>query len=169
MDRAQKEAFVSDLNKQLQDVELVVVSHNTGLTVGEMTQLRNQMRENDANIRVAKNRLAKRAIEGTPFATIEDFLTGPTTLSTSADPVAAARVAHTFAKEHEKFIILGGSLGDKRLEAEDVKALASLPSLDELRGQLVGLISTPARQLATLTQESPASLARLIAQKPDAA
>lgn len=169
MDRSQKEAFVSDLNARLQDVESVVVTHYRGLSVPQMEELRSEMRKNDATLEVAKNRLVKLAFKGTSFEGIADLMQGPCAIATSSDPVAAAKVAHTFAKDNEQFVILGGALGEKRLEVEEISALAKLPSLDALRGQLIGLLQAPAGKIARLSKEPGAQVARIVAQKPEAA
>lgn len=169
MDRAQKEALVAEVHGKLESASVVVIGHYRGLSVAEMESLRAQMRENDAEIKVAKNRLVKIAAEGTPYINLTDLMSGPTAIATSEDPVAAARVAHKFAEKNDKFIILGGALGEKVLEVSDVEALAKMPSLDELRAKIVGLISAPAQRMATVTQEPAAKLARVIAKKPEAA
>jgi len=165
MDRAQKAAFVEGFRATLQDAGVVVVAHYRGLTVDDMTSLRREMRANGAAVEVVKNRLAKIAMTDTTYANIEDLMTGPTAVATSEDPIAAAKVAYQFAKDKDKFVILGGALGDKKLSAEDVKALASMPSLDQLRGTLVGLISAPATRIATYTQEPAAKVARVLAAR----
>jgi large subunit ribosomal protein L10 len=169
MDRAQKQAFVKDLNSRLSGVELMVVTHYRGLTVAEMEELRGKMRTEGGEIQVTKNRLAKRAFEGTPFTVAEEYMTGPTALAFSSDPVAAAKVTQNFADDHDNLIIVGGVMGEKKLTAEEVKALAKLPSLDELRGRLVGLLQTPAQRIATLSQAPAGQIARLVAQKPESA
>lgn len=166
MDRAQKEAFVSELNATLQNAGVVVVSQYRGLTVAQMTDLRSRMRGEQATVKVAKNRLAKIAFQGTPYTALSDMMTGPTAIASSEDPVAAAKIAQKFAGEHDKFVIIGGAMGDKVLDAAGVKALASMPSLDELRAKLVGLLNAPAQRMATVTQEPAAKLARIMAMKP---
>lgn len=166
MNRAEKQAFIDSFNAQLADAAAVVVTHYRGLTVQDMEKLRASMREDEATIRVVKNRLALRALEGTPYkGQIDEFMTGPTAVAFSADPVAAAKVAHTFAKSNDNLVVLGGAMGDKKLSAEEVKELASLPSLDELRAKLVGLITAPATRIATYSQEPAAKLARVLAQR----
>lgn len=169
MNKTQKQAFVKDLNTQLQGKEVVVIGHYRGLSVAEFESLRGEMRQNNASIQVAKNRLARIAFDGTSFADVSDFLTGPTAIAMSEDPVAAAKVAHKFAKAHEAFQIIGGAMGEKRLEKADVEALAKLPSLDELRGKLVGLLQAPATQIATVVQAPATKVARVVAMKPEAA
>jgi len=150
---------------------VVVVTRNLGLTVAKSTELRTKMRDAGASYKVAKNRLAKRAAEGTPYAAIVDLLTGPTALATSDDPVAAAKVAIQFAKDNDKLEIVGGAMGDTLLDAEGVKALASMPSLDELRGKIVGLINAPATKVVQVIQAPAGQLARVFgayAAKEDA-
>lgn len=162
MDRAQKQEFVQTLNAELSQAQTVVVAHYRGLSVSQMEVLRGESRENETTFRVVKNRLAKRALEGTDFAGLADLFTGPAAVAYSADPVAAAKVVHTFAKDNEDLVILGGAMGDKIMSAEDVKALASMPSLDELRAKILGLLTAPATRLATYTQEPAAKLARVV-------
>lgn len=161
MDRSQKAESVAELNRTFGEVAVVVVTRNLGLTVAQSTQLRVRMREAGASYKVSKNKLAKIALEGTDYVGIADLLTGPTALATSTDPVAAAKAAVDFAKTNDKFEIVGGAMGKQVLDAEGVKALASLPSLDELRGKLVGLLVAPATKLATVTQAPAAQLARV--------
>jgi large subunit ribosomal protein L10 len=162
MDRAQKAEAVAELNRTFSEVGVVVVTRNLGLTVAQSTTLRNRMREAGASYKVSKNKLAKIALEGTDYAGLSDLLTGPTALATSADPVAAAKAAIEFAKTNDKFEIVGGAMGKQLLDAEGVKALASLPSLDELRAKIVGLIVAPATKLATITQAPAAQIARVL-------
>jgi len=148
MDRAEKEAWVASLHQTLSDTGVVIVTHYSGLSVAEMGDLRSQMRAVGVGLKVTKNRLAKRAAEDTPFVGLQDMFTGPTAIAFSADPVAAAKAAIAFAKTNEKLVILGGGLGEQMLDADGVKALARLPSLDELRGKIVGMLNTPATRLA---------------------
>ena len=161
MDRNQKAEVVSALNAHLAEVGVVVVTRNLGMTVAQSTQLRQKMREAGGTYKVTKNRLAKIALEGTDYAGISDLLTGPVGLASSADPVAAAKVAVDFAKTNARLEIVGGAMGEVLLNAEGVKALASMPSLDELRAKLVGLLVAPATKLATVTQAPAAQLARV--------
>jgi large subunit ribosomal protein L10 len=163
MDRAQKAEAVAELNRTFSEVGVVVVTRNLGLTVAQSTTLRNKMRDVGASYKVSKNKLAKIALEGTDYAGLTDLLTGPTALATSADPVAAAKAAVDFAKTNDKFEIVGGAMGSQMLDAEGVKALASLPSLDELRAKIVGLIVAPATKIATITQAPGAQIARVLA------
>ena len=161
MDRAQKERLVADLNKILQDMTLVVVTHQKGLTVAEATDLRRRIRAAGANFKVSKNRLTRLALEGTKFQALQSLLTGPTAVAYSTDPVAAAKVCVEFAKKNDKLTIIGGALGEQALDVEGVKALAMLPSLDELRGKIVGLLQAPAVKLAGVTQAPAGQLARV--------
>lgn len=172
MDRAQKAGMVDTLSGMFAGSGVVVVTHYSGLTVAEMTNLRTQMREVGANFKVTKNRLAKRALTDTEMAPMSDLFTGPTAIAFSEDPVAAPKVAVKFAKANEKLVILGGMMGTTLLDENGVKALAELPSLDELRAKLVGMISTPATRMAMVTAAPAGQLARVLnayAQKGEAA
>ena len=171
MDRAQKSELVEELSNTFAATGVVVVTLNKGMTVKQSTDLRNKMREAGASYQVAKNRLAKIAIQGTPYASIGTMLAGPTGLAYSNDPVAAAKVAVDFAKTTDKFEIVGGAMGETALDPAGVTALASLPSLDELRAKIVGLIQAPATKLAQIAQAPAAQLARVFgayAAKEDA-
>ncbi|MBO21280.1 MAG: 50S ribosomal protein L10 [Rhodospirillaceae bacterium] len=161
MDRARKEELVTELNQSFAEAALVVVTQQTGLTVSESTELRGKMREAGASYKVTKNRLAKLALAGTPYEPITDLFSGPTAIAYSADPVAAARVAVDFAKENDKLVVVGGAMGGTLLDENAVKALASLPSLDELRGKLVGLLNAPATKIAGVLQAPAGQLARV--------
>jgi large subunit ribosomal protein L10 len=161
MDRAQKAEAVSSLAKTLAETSVVVVTRNHGLTVAQASDLRNKMRAAGASFKVTKNRLARIALEGTPYQPIGDMLTGPVGLATSADPVAAAKIAVEFAKTTDKFEIVGGAMAGQVLDVNGVKALAELPSLDELRAKLIGLINAPATKLAQLATAPAAKLARV--------
>lgn len=163
MDRSQKADAVAELNRTFNEVGVVVVTRNLGMTVKQSTDLRNKMRAAGATYKVSKNKLAKIATQGTDYAVLADLLTGPTALSTSVDPVAAAKVVADFAKTNDKLEIVGGAMGSVLLDPAGVQALASLPSLDELRGKLVGLIAAPATKLATVTQAPAAQIARVLA------
>ncbi|WEK44932.1 MAG: 50S ribosomal protein L10 [Candidatus Sphingomonas colombiensis] len=162
MDRGQKTAAVAELNRNFSEVGVVVVTRNLGMTVSQSTVLRNKMREAGASYKVSKNKLAKIALDGTDYLSLGDMLTGPVGLATSIDPVAAAKVAVEFAKTNDKFEIVGGAMGATALDVEGVKALASLPSLDELRAKIVGLLVAPATKLATITQAPAGQLARVL-------
>jgi len=161
LDRTEKREFVASLATVFAETSMVVVTRNDGLTVAEVTKLRARMREAGATFRVAKNRLAILALDGTRFDGIAPLLKGPTALAWAVDPVAVAKVAVEFAKTNEKLVVLGGALGAQTLDADGIKALASLPSLDTLRAQLVGLISTPATRIAGVLQAPAAQLARV--------
>jgi len=167
MDRAEKADLVSELNATFGAAGAVVVTRNLGMTVAQSTTLRIKMREAGASYRVAKNKLAKLAIVDTPYVGIGDFLTGPTALATSPDPVAAAKVAVEFAKTNDKFEIVGGAMGDTVLDVDGVKALATLPSLDELRAKLLGLIQAPATKIVQVVQAPAGQLARVLAAYAD--
>jgi len=161
VERAEKAAMVKDLNEVFANTNVVVVTQYSGLTVAEMTQLRNNMAEAGANFRVIKNRLAKIALDGTPCSEISDLFAGPVAIAYSDDPVAAPKVAASFAKDNEKLIIIGGAMGDVVLDQGGVKALAELPSLDELRGKIVGLLQAPATKVAGVLQAPAGQLARV--------
>jgi large subunit ribosomal protein L10 len=162
MDRAQKSEQVSGLAKTLSETAVVVVARNHGLTVAQVTDLRTKMRAAGATFKVTKNRLARIALEGTPYQPIGDLLTGPIGFATSTDPVAAAKVAVDFAKTNDKFEIVGGAMGTTVLDINGVKALAALPSLDELRAKIVGLVQAPATKLAQLVNAPAGKLARVV-------
>lgn len=171
MDRADKKAAVASLNATFGEAGVVVVTRNLGLTVAKSTELRTKMRAEGASYKVTKNRLAKLAAVGTPYASIADLLTGPIALATSTDPVAAAKVAVNFAKDNDKLEIVGGAMGDTVLDAEGVKALASMPSLDELRAKIIGLVNAPATKVVQVIQAPAGQLARVFgayAAKEDA-
>jgi large subunit ribosomal protein L10 len=148
VDRAQKEKVVEELGQIFESSGVVVVSHYEGLTVAEMQDLRAQMREAGGSVRVAKNRLAKIALEGKPCEGIADLMTGMTVLSFSEDPVAAAKVAQDYAKANDKFVILGGAMGETALDPAGVKAVAAMPSREELIASIVGCIAAPAANIA---------------------
>ncbi len=161
MDRVQKEELIGSLKDVFSSTSVVVVAHYSGLTVAEMTNLRNKMRDAGGSFKVTKNRLAKLALQGTKCEPIADLLTGPTAIGYSDDPVAAPKVLVNFAKSNDKLIILGGVMGDTALDTQNVKALAELPSLDELRAKLLGMIQTPATRIAGVVQAPAAQLARV--------
>jgi large subunit ribosomal protein L10 len=162
VERAAKKEAVQSLKDTFESTGVAVVAHYSGLTVAQMQILRKQMKQAGASVKVSKNRLAKIALEGTDVASIGSLLKGPTVIATSNDPVAAPKVAIEFAKTNEKFVILGGAMGTTVLNPDAVKALASLPSLDELRGKLVGLIQAPATKLAQLANAPAAKVARVV-------
>ncbi len=161
MDRSQKADSVAQLNAVFNESGVVVVTRNLGLSVAQSTELRTKMREAGATYKVAKNRLAKLALKDTDYAGIEEYLTGPTALAYSEDPVAAAKAAVDFAKANDKLEIVGGSMGAQVLDEAGVKALASMPSLDELRGKIVGLVNAPATKIAQVVNAPAAKLARV--------
>jgi large subunit ribosomal protein L10 len=162
VERAAKKELVTSLNGVFKDSSVVVVAHYAGLTVSQMQILRKQMKQAGASVKVAKNRLAKIALEGTDAAVVVPLLKGPTVIAYSGDPVAAPKVAIDFAKTNEKFVILGGAMGTTVLNPDGVKALASMPSLDELRGKIVGLLQAPATKVAQLLNAPAAKLARVV-------
>jgi large subunit ribosomal protein L10 len=171
VDRAAKKELVTTLNGVFKSTNVVVVAHYSGLNVAQMQTLRKQMKQAGAAVKVAKNRLAKIALEGTDAAVVP-LLKGPTLIAYSGDPIAAPKVAADFAKAHEKFVILGGAMGKTALDANGVKALAALPSLDELRAKIVGLLVAPATKIAQLVNAPAAKLARVVqayADKSEAA
>ena len=161
MDRSQKADSVAQLNAVFQEVGVVVITRNLGMTVAQSTALRGKIREAGASYKVAKNRLAKLALKDTAYEGLGDLLTGPTAIATSVDPIAAAKAVVEFAKTTDKIEIVGGAMGSQVLNAEGIKALASMPSLDELRAKLVGLIQAPATKIAQLSTAPAAKLARV--------
>jgi large subunit ribosomal protein L10 len=162
VDRTQKEETVAALHAALQETGLVVVTQQSGMTVAEVTDLRRKMRAAGASFKVTKNRLARIALKGTQFEGLDGLFKGPTAVAYSKDPVAAAKVAADYAKGNDKFKIVGGSLGTQNLDVEGVKALASLPSLDELRAKIVGLIQAPATKIAQVINAPAAKVARVV-------
>lgn len=162
MDRAEKAELVEDLNGVFAKAASVVVAHYSGMTVAEMGDLRARMRAAGASFKVAKNRLAVRALKGTAVEGIAHLFKGPTGIAYSDDPVAASKVAVAYAKDNDKLVILGGAVGATALDASGVKALAELPSLDALRGKLLGLILAPATKIAGIVQAPAGQLARVI-------
>ena len=162
MDRAQKAEAVAELKQTFNETAVVVITRNLGMTVAQSTDLRLRMRDAGARFKVAKNTLTLIAVEGTTYAPISEMLTGPTALATSADPVAAAKVAVDFAKTTDRFEIVGGAMGDTLLDLNGVRALAELPSLDQLRATIIGLVQAPATKIARTISEPGAMLARVI-------
>ncbi len=165
MDRGQKEDLVASMHQTFDDAGLVVVTHYSGLTVSELGVLRSQMREVGASFKVTKNRLTRRAIDGTKFSGLSDMFIGPTAIAYSDDPVAAAKAAVNFAKKNDKLVVLGGALGEELLDVAGVRALAALPGLDELRAKIVGLVVAPATKIAGILQAPGGQVARVIAAK----
>lgn len=162
MDRAQKHELVETMHETLENAGVIVVAHYAGMDVAEMTSLRRQMREAGGQVKVAKNRLMKIALKGTESEAISDLFTGQTMIAYSEDPIAAPKVTSTFAKDNDKLVILGGAMGTTVLDPAGVKSLASLPSLDELRGKIVGLLQAPAGKIAQVVNAPAGQLARVI-------
>ena len=162
MNRTQKEDLVAELNETFGETTMVVVTHYSGLTVSEMSDLRVRMRESGASFKVTKNRLTRLALKDTKFENLDDLFKGPTAIAYSSDPVAAAKVSVEFSKQNDKLVVLGGSSGSEVLDAEGIKALAALPSLDQLRGKIVGLLQAPASKLAQVMQAPGAQFARVV-------
>ncbi len=172
MEREQKRELVKSLHEVFSDTGVIVVAHNTGLTVAEITELRAQVREVGGSVKVAKNRLVKLALKDTPAESLSDLFSGPTIIAYADDPVSVPKVAVKFAKTNEKLVLLGGTMGEMYLDIDGVKSLAALPSLDELRGTLVGLLQAPAGKVARVISTPPGQLARVISaysEKSDAA
>jgi large subunit ribosomal protein L10 len=172
MDRTQKRDFIASLAQVFADTSFVLVAQNKGLTVADVSELRRRMRAAGATYKVAKNRLAMLALDGTRFDGVSHLLKGPTALAWSRDPVAVAKTAVDFAKTNDKFVILGGALGAQNLDPVGIKALAELPSLDTLRAGLLGMIQTPATRIAGILQVPGSQLARVLsafAKKDDEA
>jgi large subunit ribosomal protein L10 len=165
VDRAAKRELVATLHNVFKDTGVIVVAHYAGLTVAQMTELRRRVKEAGGTVKVAKNRLAKLALRDTDAEGIADLFKGPTCIAYSADPVAAAKATVTYAKENEKLVILGGAMGKTVLDAAGVKALADLPSLDELRAKLIGLVQAPATKIARVLTEPGAQIARVLQAK----
>ena len=163
MDRTEKREFVAALATVFAETSFVLVTRNAGMTVADVTKLRRQMRAAGANFKVAKNRLTALALDGTRFEGIKPLLKGPTALAWSRDPVAVAKTAIEFARTNEKFVVLGGSIGNQTLDAAGVKALSELPSLETLRGGLLGMIQTPATRIAGILQAPGGQIARVLA------
>ncbi len=172
MDRAEKREFVTSLNQVFNSTGSVVVAHYSGLTVAQMNDLRSKMRGAGGSVKVAKNRLAKIALQGTPSEGIQGLFEGQTLIAYADDPVVAPKIASEFAKTNDKLVLLGGAMGATSLDADGVKALATLPSLDELRAKIVGMIQTPATRIAAVVQAPAGNLARVFgayARKDEAA
>ncbi|SNR33762.1 50S ribosomal protein L10 [Puniceibacterium sediminis] len=169
MDRAQKEKVVDELGQIFESSGVVVVAHYEGLTVAEMQDLRGRARANQSSVRVAKNRLAKIALEGKPCASIADFLTGMTVLTFSEDPVAAAKVAEDFAKDNKKFEILGGAMGQNALDRAGVESVSKMPSREELIASIVGCIGAPASNIAGAIGAPASNIASILSTIEDKA
>jgi large subunit ribosomal protein L10 len=162
VDRAQKEKLVTSLQRSLSDTACIVVTHQTGMTVQEVTDLRRQMRAAGADFKVTKNRLARRAFVGTKFEQLAPMFTGPTAIAFSRDPVAAAKVAVEYANKNEKLRIIGGGLNEQQLDVAGIQSLATLPSLDALRAKLLGMLQTPATRIASVLQAPGSQIARVL-------
>jgi large subunit ribosomal protein L10 len=170
--RTEKEELIASLNRAFNEAVAVVITHQTGLTVAEVSDLRRKVRAAGGRFKVTKNRLARRALSGTKYEGLAELFKGPTAIAFSSDPVSVAKVAVDFSKANEKLVITGGALGTQVLGPDGVKALASLPSLDELRGKIVGLLNAPATKIAGVLQAPASQLARVVqayAQKGEAA
>jgi len=162
LDRAAKTQMVASLGEVFKSTKVVVVAHYSGLTVAQMQTLRRQMRQAGASVKVAKNRLAKIALEGSEVASIASLLNGPALIAFSGDPSASPKVAVEFARTNERFVILGGAMGTTALDPNGVRALAALPSLDELRAWIIGLINAPATKVAQVVSAPGAKVARVV-------
>tara|TARA_A100000164_G_scaffold342048_1_gene339269 strand:+ start:71 stop:592 length:522 start_codon:yes stop_codon:yes gene_type:complete len=162
VNRTQKEDLVAELNTTFEETTMVVVTHYSGLTVAEMSDLRGRMRDSGASFKVTKNRLTRLALKDTKFEILNDLFKGPTAIAYSNDPVAAAKVSVEFSKQNNKLVVLGGCSGSEVLDAEGVKALAALPSLDQLRGKIVGLLQAPATKVVQVVQAPGAQFARIL-------
>ena len=165
MKRSEKNEFVQNLKEEINNSSSIIVAHYSGLSVNESEQLRFEMRNNGAKFKVTKNRLAKLALEQTQFKDIADLFTGPTAIAYSDDPVAPAKVAVSFEKKLEKFKIIGGCYNGEKIDFEKINFLATLPSMDELRGQIIGLISAPAQKIASIMKEPAGQMARLVSSQ----
>lgn len=163
MNRAEKQAQIEEVNAKLNKAEIALVVHNNGLTVAEMSVLRGKMRAAGAEFKVSKNRLAKIGAKDTKFENIIELLKGPTAVATSADPVSVAKVISDFAKTNEKLVIVGGAYGAQKLDVKAIQELAKLPSLNELRAKIVGMLRTPATRIACVLQAPGGQVARVIA------
>ena len=165
MNKAEKSKLIETLQTSFNDAATIVVTHQVGMTVAESSALRQRMRDAGAGFKVTKNRIAKLAIKGTRFENLEELFTGPTAIGLSKDPVAAAKTLVEFADENKKITIIGGSMDGKILDKDDVKSLAKLPSLDELRGKIVGIIQAPASKLARVINGPANKLARVLKER----
>lgn len=168
MQRHEKETFVEELSEQLSSSEAVFITQQTGLTVAEATDLRLRVRQSGGSFRVAKNTLARRAIEKTSLKPLLEKFSGPTAITFASDPVSAAKAIVDFAKKNDKLELVAGAMGATILSKEEVVALSKLPTLDELRGKIVALLTTPATRIARLASEPAAQMARLISAYAEA-
>lgn len=160
--RAQKVAIVDDVASRLEAAEVVIVTKNNGLTVAQVSDLRTKARANGASYKVAKNRLVKRVLKDSKFTSLDQYFTGPTAITTSGEPVGAAKTIVEFAKTNDKLEIIGGAYGERALSVKDIEALATMPSLDELRATIISMINTPAMRIAGVTQAPAGQIARVI-------
>mgnify|MGYP001406363084 FL=1 len=167
MNRSEKKEFVQKLKEEIDTSSSVIVTHYSGLSVDESEQLRSEMRSNGAKFKVTKNRLTKLALEQTKFKNISDLFSGPTAIAYSDDPVAPAKVAVSFEKKLENFKIIGGGYDGEKIDLEKINFLATLPSMDELRGKIVGLISAPAQKIASIVKDPAAKIVRLVSSKSE--
>lgn len=163
MNRAEKQASIESVNATLNKAQIALVVHNNGLTVAQMSDLRRRMREVGAEFKISKNRLAKIATKDTPYENLVDLLKGPTAIATSSDPVSVAKGLVEFAKTNEKLVIIGGAFAGQKLDVKAVEALSKLPSLNELRAKIVGLLQAPAQRIACVLQAPGGQVARVIA------
>ncbi|GEO82486.1 50S ribosomal protein L10 [Pararhodospirillum oryzae] len=161
MNREEKKELIAELSSLFASTSTCIVTHYKGMTVAEVEKLRREMRAAGASFRVTKNRITRLALADTAFEGLADLFTGPTAIATSSDPVAAAKVCVEFAKKNDKLVILGGAMQGKMLDVQGIDALAKLPSLDELRGKLLGMINTPATRIAGVLQAPAGQLARV--------
>lgn len=165
MDRSQKEELVASMHDAFEGAASVIVTHYSGLTVAEVTDLRAKMIEAGASFKVTKNRLTRLALKDTPYEGISDLFKGPTAVAYSSDPVAPAKIVVEFAKKNEKLVVIGGAMGEKALDVVEVKSLASMPSLDELRAKIAGMLTQPAAKIASVLQAPGGQVARVISAK----
>ncbi len=165
MTRVQKQAQIEATNAKLSKAQIALVVHNNGLTVAQFNELRRKMRDAGAEFKVSKNRLTKIAAKGTPLEGITDLLKGPSAIATSADPVSVAKGLVDFAKANEKLVIVGGVFGAEKLDVKAIEVLAKLPSLNELRAKIVGILQTPATRIAGVLQAPAGQIARVMGAK----
>ncbi len=165
MNRTEKNEFVTSFNNTLKDVNFLLVTHYKGLTVSEITELREKVKTNNATFKVTKNSLIKRAIKNTDYEKLDNFFVGPTSVTYSKDPVSAAKAVFDFSKENEKLKIIAASMGDKELSVDDIEKLAALPSMDELKAKILGLLTSPMRNIASIFNESASGIVRVINAK----
>tara|TARA_E500000178_G_scaffold288805_1_gene291570 strand:+ start:327 stop:842 length:516 start_codon:yes stop_codon:yes gene_type:complete len=165
VNRTEKNEFVTSFNNTLKDVNFLLVTHYKGLTVSEITELREKVKTNNATFKVTKNSLIKRAIKNTDYEKLDNFFVGPTSVTYSKDPVSAAKAVFDFSKENEKLKIIAASMGDKELSVDDIEKLAALPSMDELKAKILGLLTSPMRNIASIFNESASGIVRVINAK----